>query len=84
MAGYAATMRIDRAAPRFLPGRAPAPDTADLPVPGPLVELAGIESSAAIEEVSGAPFAARLVYFGEDIRDTFRQGIRVLNDPGWR
>jgi hypothetical protein len=84
MAGYAAMQRIDRAAPRFLPGRAPERDTPDLPIPEPIVELAGTAPHAAIEDVSGEPFAARLAYLWDDIRDTWRQGMNVLRDPAWR
>jgi hypothetical protein len=84
MAGYAAMMRIDHAAPRFLPGSAPDCDTADLPVPEPIVELPGAGSRAAIEDVSGQPFGARLAYLWDDIRDTWRQGMNVLRDPAWR
>lgn len=72
MAGYAAMVRIDRAAPRFVADRSaagatPEPATAD---------------PAAIEELCGAPAANRLADLWDDIRETWRQALYVLNDPG--
>jgi len=85
MAGYAATMRIERAAPRFRPGRAPADDAPEIAPPAAVVEMPGARPVAAIEDVSGEPFAARIAYLWDDVRDAWRQGMRVLADPeGWR
>jgi hypothetical protein len=72
MAGYAAMVRIDSAAPRFVADRSAAgvplgPATAD---------------PAAIEELRGAPAADRLADLWDDVREVWRQALYVLSDPG--
>ena len=78
MAGYSAMARIERSRPRVR--AAPAPD-ADRPgAPG-----VTITDLPRVEDLSGEPFAARVLDLWEDIRDVWRQGKEVLADPqGWR
>lgn len=81
MAGYAAMARIDHARPRFLPGR--PLDGAD----GVAWAAASIEAAreTVLEDIAGEPFGARLADLLADIREVWRQGIDVLNDPqGYR
>jgi hypothetical protein len=86
MAGYTAMSRIDRAVPRFRPSHAFL-DAGELPVavavPDAPVELPET-GRPAIQDLTGAAFAANVVDLLADIRQVFRQGLEVLADPpGW-
>jgi len=81
MAGYTAMMRLDQAAPRVLPGRALASRTDDDASPG----AEAIEPGAAVEDVSGEPFASLLSDKWADLRDAVGQTTFFLTDPNsWR
>ena len=75
MAGYAATARITHIAPHRVSHDAPI-EPAD-PVQATTVEMDG----PAVEEVSGQPFLATLIYVWDDIREVWRHGMDVLRDP---
>jgi hypothetical protein len=80
MAGYTAMMRLDQAAPRVLPGRALG-SRAD----GASLGSEAIEPRAAVEDVSGEPFASLLSDKWADLRDAVGQTTFFLTDPNsWR
>jgi hypothetical protein len=84
MAGYAALMRIDHAAPRLLAGgdRLPGPPDATV-APGPAWPSPA--TGEVIEDLGGTPFGGRLAETWADIREVWGQAMNVLRDPqGWR
>ena len=72
MAGYAAMLRIDRAAPRFVADRSVASE----PIEPAAAEL------PAIEELGRVPATNALAEAWDDVREVWAQALYVLNDPG--
>ncbi len=85
MAGYEATSRIGRIAPRFLP----AP-----PAPGPEDRAMGAvePDEVTVVDVGGEPrlggrLGAALEHLRDlasDVREIWVHARRVMSDPGWR
>jgi hypothetical protein len=77
MDAYSTSVRITRAAPRWIERDPPVAATGDR-----APDLADVATR--VEDLTGQPFLAALGNFIDDVREAWRYSMRVLSDPDWR